>query len=54
METNYDLWYFIPWPESQKIEDIEGHEDFCDWSSLCPGLFVYKKWFDEIKDAYGL
>jgi hypothetical protein len=51
---NYPLYYFIAWPECQKVQDFAPKEY---WSFTDPdtysGIFVEKKWFDIHMKDYG-
>ena len=52
---DFDLYYFIPWPKCQKIQDSLSR-DF--WSFTDPefpaGIFIDKNWFDKNKKIHGL
>jgi len=55
--VNYPLYYYIPWPASQELSDIdpnnEYHIDYYDDEGLA-GSFVEKTWFDKYREEYGL
>lgn len=50
MDMNYQKWYFVPWPDCQVIDEMEGAEErtvpVCIDGVL--GTFVDPEWlFDE-------
>ena len=41
----YDLYYYIPWPDSQKYQDKDP-ENFCTFPSDDGAVFAEKQWVD--------
>ena len=41
-------YLYIEWPESQKLMEIEGFEDYCEPSSYRSGAYyVDEEWYNE-------
>lgn len=45
----FDLYYYLPWPECQKVESIDGFGDNSIFDAFNYGYFVKKEWYDKLK-----
>lgn len=50
MSKNYPLYYYLPWPECQKYEEMPGFGDNSTFDAFEYGYFVDKEWLDKIED----
>lgn len=52
LDMNYDQYYFIPWPDSQILLELDPEKE--NWSYTDPdfpsGAFVSKEWLNELAD----
>lgn len=49
MNNNYSLHYYIPWPDCQKYEEMEGFEDHSVFDINSYAYFVEQEWLDNLK-----
>lgn len=52
-KVNYSLYYYIPWPDWQKLWDDNSIREELTLAEA-GGLFVEKYWFENNRDNYGL
>ena len=51
---NFELYYFVPWPKCQKVQDTAPREMFSYTDSDTEaGIFVNKQWLDDNISDYG-
>ena len=43
---NYDLYYFIPWPESERYAEVDENSEYV--YDVGVGAFVDKEWADKL------
>jgi len=53
---SYDLYYYVPWPKSQKLQDSGPKEywSFADCDFHGAGVFVEKEWLEKHGKEFGL
>ncbi len=52
-KVKYQLYYYIPWPECQKLWEDDSIHKFISLTEDGE-VFVDKLWFDKNRDNYGL
>ena len=49
MKYYYTKYYYIPWPDYQKYEEIEGFGDHSIFDINSFAYFVEQEWLDNLK-----
>ena len=49
MKYYYPKYYYIPWPDCQKYEEIEGCGDHSVFDINSYAYFVEQEWLDSLK-----
>lgn len=51
---SYSLFYYIPWPDSQRYQAFDDDEMFTSKQDEEGGIYADKDWVNELEILYGI